>query len=262
MFEYPLSRAASVRRVRRGMTAQSGFLALFALLFFLNGGPPTNGRPRSGPDLPALPAAVSSSAAAAQEVERLPPVSGMRVGEEAAGGLSEPSASWTLALRSAPLFEPEPAVVRAPLAPAPAPDVALPSPPDVPAVNVPLTFPAPVRAEALQPRASLATLAGRWMPDGATCRASADVALIPLEFGRGVAKAGGATCRFGEPKGEKNRWSVLASCSSGAERWTANVKLALVGSRLTWASERGSQGYKRCPVSKVAAKPAKTAKRG
>ena len=109
---------------------------------------------------------------------------------------------------------------------------------------------APPRAAtgAPQPATPSPRLTGRWAPAAEACAADERrSSYIPLTIDARGAKAGDAKCRFGalRPSGERS-WNVAASCSSGAERWTSNVKLTLVGKKLTWKSARGTQTYLRC----------------
>jgi uncharacterized membrane protein len=63
--------------------------------------------------------------------------------------------------------------------------------------------------------------------------------------GRG-AWAGETFCAFERKQRTTDGWNVVATCSNGHDRWTANVRLMVNGDQLTWSSERGSQSYLRC----------------
>ena len=49
-----------------------------------------------------------------------------------------------------------------------------------------------------------------------------------------------------------NEWRIRATCADEHDQWNANIRLTLAGSRLTWASERGTATYLRCPVARPA----------
>lgn len=108
--------------------------------------------------------------------------------------------------------------------------------------------PRDVTGAAAGPAPPMPRLSGRWAPAAEACSADDKrSSYIPLTIDRRGAKAGDAACRFGalRPSGDRS-WNVAASCSSGGERWTSNVKLTLVGNKLTWKSARGTQSYLRC----------------
>jgi peptidoglycan hydrolase-like protein with peptidoglycan-binding domain len=64
------------------------------------------------------------------------------------------------------------------------------------------------------------------------------------------AEAFSTTCQFNSTMRESaNEWRIRASCADEHDRWNANIRLTLAGSRLTWTSERGTATYLRCPVS-------------
>jgi len=65
-------------------------------------------------------------------------------------------------------------------------------------------------------------------------------------LGEDRARAGTASCTFLKKTQAGAGWSILAQCSDGAKNWTANIRLALAGRRLSWVSERGTQTYLRC----------------
>jgi hypothetical protein len=89
---------------------------------------------------------------------------------------------------------------------------------------------------------------GTWWP-GTSCPArERRSALTPMLLNAQSARAGKTSCRFtNEPVQNGSVWTVAALCSNAGERWRASIRLAFVGNRLTWASERGTQTYTRCP---------------
>jgi hypothetical protein len=88
---------------------------------------------------------------------------------------------------------------------------------------------------------------GVWAPDPGTCSArnfrDGD---LPTVINADGAWAGETFCIFTKKKQTETGWRLVAKCSSPRERWTANVRLTVNDSRLTWASERGTQVYSRC----------------
>lgn len=58
--------------------------------------------------------------------------------------------------------------------------------------------------------------------------------------------AGETRCAFRDKRRTPEGWSFNARCSSPRERWTARVRLRMDGTRLQWASQRGTQTYVRC----------------
>jgi hypothetical protein len=88
---------------------------------------------------------------------------------------------------------------------------------------------------------------GVWAPDAGTCSArnfrDGD---LPTVISTDGAWAGETFCMFTKKKQTETGWRIVAKCSSPRERWTANVRLTVNDSRLTWTSERGSQVYTRC----------------
>lgn len=89
---------------------------------------------------------------------------------------------------------------------------------------------------------------GVWGPGAAACssRRSARRGLLPAVIRPGSARAGKTVCRFRDTRREGRGWTMTASCSSAGRHWTSRVRLTVAGSRLTWASERGSASYTRC----------------
>ena len=83
---------------------------------------------------------------------------------------------------------------------------------------------------------------GGWGVDAAQCREA------PLKITARRAEASGAACDFRSTQREGlNVWRLRAQCASNGERWTANIRFTLFGSKLVWSSERGTTSYVRCP---------------
>jgi hypothetical protein len=94
---------------------------------------------------------------------------------------------------------------------------------------------------------------GVWAPNASACSPKSNRRqLLPAVINQDGAWAGEVTCTFRHLKQEGNVAVASSSCSNGRKRWTANVRIAVEGDRLTWSSERGSQSYVRCN-SRVAA---------
>jgi hypothetical protein len=83
---------------------------------------------------------------------------------------------------------------------------------------------------------------GGWGVDAAQCREA------PLKITARRAETSGAACDFrSTQRAGLNVWRLRAQCASNGERWTANIRFTLSGSKLVWSSERGTTGYVRCP---------------
>jgi hypothetical protein len=90
-------------------------------------------------------------------------------------------------------------------------------------------------------------IVGVWAPDAGTCSArNFRQGDLPTVISTDGAWAGETFCIFTKKKQTEIGWRVVAKCSSPRERWTANVRLTVSDSRLTWTSERGTQVYTRC----------------
>ena len=90
-------------------------------------------------------------------------------------------------------------------------------------------------------------IVGVWAPDAGTCSArNFRQGDLPTVISTDGAWAGETFCIFTKKKQTEIGWRVVAKCSSPRERWTANVRLTVNDSRLTWTSERGTQVYTRC----------------
>jgi hypothetical protein len=93
------------------------------------------------------------------------------------------------------------------------------------------------------------TFVGGWGINVDNCRQAQDNR-SPLRINARRAEALNTTCQFNSTQRESaNEWRIRASCADEHDRWDANIRLTLAGSRLTWTSERGTATYLRCPVS-------------
>jgi hypothetical protein len=91
------------------------------------------------------------------------------------------------------------------------------------------------------------SFAGVWAPTADACSPKANSRdLLPAVINQEGAWAGEVSCRFRHIKQSGNVAVTTSTCSDGRKRWTAKVRLAVVGDRLMWSSERGSQTYVRC----------------
>jgi len=89
---------------------------------------------------------------------------------------------------------------------------------------------------------------GGWGINAEQCRQAPDNR-PPLTISTRHAEASNTTCQFNSTQRESaNEWRIRASCADPHDRWNANIRLTLAGSRLTWTSERGTATYLRCPV--------------
>jgi hypothetical protein len=70
--------------------------------------------------------------------------------------------------------------------------------------------------------------------------------LLPALISSQGAWAGETTCSFNKSKRVGNTWTFAAICADSRRRWKADVRMSVVGNRLTWTSQRGSQTYVRC----------------
>jgi Putative peptidoglycan binding domain len=83
---------------------------------------------------------------------------------------------------------------------------------------------------------------GGWGIDVAECRES------PLTITANRATNTFAACEFhSTQRDSSNVWRLRALCANNSERWNANIRFTLSGSKLTWSSERGTTTYVRCP---------------
>jgi len=93
------------------------------------------------------------------------------------------------------------------------------------------------------------TFVGGWGANVDQCRQASDNR-SPLRIDTRRAEAFSTTCEFNSTQRENaNEWRIRASCADEHDRWDANIRLTLAGSRLTWTSERGTATYLRCPAS-------------
>ncbi|MET7244081.1 hypothetical protein ABZT49_11995 [Methylobacterium sp. EM32] len=90
--------------------------------------------------------------------------------------------------------------------------------------------------------------AGVWGPSAAACARSRSArrGFLPAVLRPGSARAGKTLCQFRDRRRDGRTWTVTAACHSAGRHWTSRVRLTVAGSRLTWASERGSATYTRC----------------
>jgi hypothetical protein len=92
------------------------------------------------------------------------------------------------------------------------------------------------------------TFVGGWGANVDQCRQAPDNR-SPLRIDTSRAEAFSTTCQFNSTQRESaNEWRIRASCADEHNQWNANIRLTLDGSRLTWASERGTATYLRCPA--------------
>ena len=92
------------------------------------------------------------------------------------------------------------------------------------------------------------TFVGAWGINADQCRQTPDNR-SPLTISTNRADAFSTTCQFNSTQREgANEWRIRATCANEHDRWNANIRLTLAGSRLTWTSERGTATYLRCPV--------------
>src|SRR5215471_6410423 len=86
------------------------------------------------------------------------------------------------------------------------------------------------------------TFVGGWGANADQCRS-------PVTISARRAEGLSTTCQFNSTQRESaNEWRIQATCADEHDRWNANIRLTLAGRRLTWASERGTITYLRCPV--------------
>ena len=85
------------------------------------------------------------------------------------------------------------------------------------------------------------TFVGGWGANADQCRS-------PVTISARRAEGLSTTCQFNSTQRESaNEWRIQATCADERDRWSANIRLTLAGRRLTWASERGTITYLRCP---------------
>jgi hypothetical protein len=90
------------------------------------------------------------------------------------------------------------------------------------------------------------TFIGGWGADPEQCR-QATSGRPPMTISTRRAEAFGAVCEFVSTQREStNAWRIQATCTHNGERWTANIRLTVLGDKLTWSSERGTANYVRC----------------
>jgi len=88
---------------------------------------------------------------------------------------------------------------------------------------------------------------GVWGADASACSPRPGRSgFLPAVIGSRGAHAGETSCTFASKRRTARGWNVVANCANAQDRWTANVRLMIIGDQLTWTSERGSQSYLRC----------------
>jgi hypothetical protein len=105
---------------------------------------------------------------------------------------------------------------------------------------------APTAKRSPMPTSARDSFVGSWGVDFAECR--------QVQGGRGHltisarrAEAFGTVCEFQSTQREgSNMWRLQAMCANSRERWNANIRLTILGNKLTWSSERGTLNYVRC----------------
>jgi hypothetical protein len=91
------------------------------------------------------------------------------------------------------------------------------------------------------------SFAGVWATNEKACSPQLNRnGLLPALISSQGAWAGETTCSFRKSKRVGNTWNFDAICSDNRRRWKADVRMSVVGNRLTWTSQRGSQTYVRC----------------
>jgi hypothetical protein len=92
---------------------------------------------------------------------------------------------------------------------------------------------------------------GRWGVDIVQCQEVQDGS-APITIDSHRAETVGGACSFRSVKRETtDSWRIQALCSADTDSWTANIRLKLRGSKLSWSSERGTTTYIRCPKADV-----------
>ena len=90
------------------------------------------------------------------------------------------------------------------------------------------------------------TFIGLWGMDMDQCQHVQNGSAAITVSSRRAETAGGA-CNFRSVRRESpNRWVIQALCSADGNSWNANISLKLIGSKLVWSSERGTETYIRC----------------
>ena len=86
--------------------------------------------------------------------------------------------------------------------------------------------------------------AGVWATNEKACSPQLNRdGLLPALISSQGAWAGETTCSFKKSKRVGNTWTFAAVCADSRRRWRADVRMSVVGNRLTWTSQRGSQTY-------------------
>jgi len=108
------------------------------------------------------------------------------------------------------------------------------------------------------PSVAAASFVGIWGADASAC----SVRLNRKGFLRAVinhegAFAGDTSCAFKSRKQVAGAWQLVAACANARRRWTSHIRLAVMGNRLIWSSQRGLQTYVRCERGPMMAQASK-----
>jgi hypothetical protein len=88
---------------------------------------------------------------------------------------------------------------------------------------------------------------GMWGPTADACSApSRRKGYVPATITPERAKAGETICSFRGTHRVGNGWAMAADCGDREHRWSSQVRLAVIGDRLTWTSAMGTSTYVRC----------------
>jgi hypothetical protein len=90
--------------------------------------------------------------------------------------------------------------------------------------------------------------AGAWAASAEACTpAMQEEGHLVARIGARGGRAGDTGCGFKSIRRRGSTWQIAAACSDGETSWRSDVRLSLSGGRLTWASQRGTTVYVRCP---------------
>ena len=108
--------------------------------------------------------------------------------------------------------------------------------------------PEPRPATILGQSGAEAAYVGAWARSPADCFQETDAPPLAISAQRAESFGGAqGTCEFVQVQREGAGWRTRARCSAKGKSWTANVRLKVTGSTLSWSSERGRAIYYRCP---------------
>jgi hypothetical protein len=103
---------------------------------------------------------------------------------------------------------------------------------------------------------------GIWGADASACSAQGNrKGLLPAVIDNQGATAGETFCAFKDRVKTIEGWTFTATCTNPRERWTTKVRLETNGSKLIWASQRGTQTYTRCERKLITAEMTPTRNR-